>query len=126
MFLTAIGAGLLRPILSTFGGEQFVLPQQAKQLATYFSIFYFSCQVGPVFAAITSPIIRRDVKCFGQKSCYPLAFGIPAIVMAIGFGKKFISLLIRLRNGVRACDRYIEPIFFKETKREHSECRLHL
>nr|XP_018913213.1 PREDICTED: peptide transporter family 1-like isoform X1 [Bemisia tabaci] len=85
MFLTAIGAGLLRPILSTFGGEQFVLPQQAKQLATYFSIFYFSCQVGPFFAAITSPIIRRDVKCFGQKSCYPLAFGIPAIVMAIGF-----------------------------------------
>lgn len=28
-----------------------------------------------------TPILRKDVHCFGQDSCYPLAFGLPAILM---------------------------------------------
>ena len=30
-----------------------------------------------------TPILRQDVHCFGQESCYPLAFGLPAALMLI-------------------------------------------
>ncbi|CAH0380952.1 unnamed protein product [Bemisia tabaci] len=98
LILVAAGAGLMKPCISTFGGQQFVLPQQAKQLATFFSIFYVSCNVGAFLSAITSPIIRQDIKCLGQQSCYPLAFGVPAILMLLALvlficGKPWYKML---------------------------------
>lgn len=30
-----------------------------------------------------TPILRQDVHCFGQESCYPLAFGLPAVLMLV-------------------------------------------
>ena len=37
---------------------------------------------GPI-STILTPILREDVECFGEDTCYSLAFGIPAILMAI-------------------------------------------
>lgn len=30
-----------------------------------------------------TPIFRSDISCFGQSSCYPLAFGVPALLMIV-------------------------------------------
>ena len=30
-----------------------------------------------------TPILREDVECFGDTTCYSLAFGVPAALMAI-------------------------------------------
>ena len=32
---------------------------------------------------MTIPILRNDVKCFGMDNCFPLAFGVPSILMLI-------------------------------------------
>ena len=33
-----------------------------------------------------TPVLRQNVHCFGQDSCYPLAFGLPAALMVIALG----------------------------------------
>merc|ERR1712176_508664 len=38
----AFGHGCITPCISSIGGDQFKIPQQTKQLQTFFAIFYFS------------------------------------------------------------------------------------
>lgn len=54
-----------------------------KALALYFSAFYFSINAGSVLSMFITPILRQDVHCLGQESCYPLAFGLPAALMLV-------------------------------------------
>ncbi|KPJ07496.1 Peptide transporter family 1 [Papilio machaon] len=72
-----------RPCVTAFGGEQFALPEQERLLTLYFSILYFNLCVGSLIAKTLAPIFRGDVHCFGDKDCYPLAFGAPVIVIII-------------------------------------------
>ncbi|CAG7816261.1 unnamed protein product, partial [Allacma fusca] len=44
--LIAMGTGGIKPCVSSFGGDQFILPQQERQLSSFFSIFYFSINAG--------------------------------------------------------------------------------
>jgi len=81
--LIAIGTGGIKPCVAAFGGDQFKLPEQTRQLQTFFSIFYFSINAGSLISTIMTPAIREDVECFGDDTCYSLAFGIPAILMAV-------------------------------------------
>ena len=81
--LIAIGTGGIKPCVSAFGGDQFKMPEQERQLQTFFSIFYFSINAGSLLSTAITPILRQDVSCFGDDTCYPLAFGIPAILMLI-------------------------------------------
>ena len=81
--LIAIGTGGIKPCVSAFGGDQFKLPEQERQLQTFFSVFYFSINAGSFISTIVTPILREDVHCFGDKTCYSLAFGVPAALMAI-------------------------------------------
>ncbi|XP_043674367.1 peptide transporter family 1-like isoform X1 [Vespula pensylvanica] len=83
LFLIAIGSGGIKPCVSAFGGDQFVLPQQEQQLSTFFSVFYFSINSGSLISSFLTPILRSDVTCFGDKTCYSLSFLIPAILMSI-------------------------------------------
>uniref|UniRef100_A0A023F7I0 Oligopeptide transporter 1 n=2 Tax=Triatoma infestans TaxID=30076 RepID=A0A023F7I0_TRIIF len=83
LFLIASGTGGIKPCVSSFGGDQFVLPQQELQLQRFFSVFYFSINAGSVLSCFLTPILREEVKCFGQDNCYPLAFGIPAVLMCL-------------------------------------------
>lgn len=87
LLLIAIGSGGIKPCVSAFGGDQFELPKQAVQLATFFSILYFSNNFGGVITSAVTPILRADVHCFGQNDCYSLAFGVPAILMIISICK---------------------------------------
>jgi len=81
--LIAIGTGGIKPCVSAFGGDQFKLPEQERQLQTFFSVFYFSINAGSLIGTFVTPYLREDVQCFGEDTCYSLAFGVPAILMAI-------------------------------------------
>ncbi|XP_069688352.1 peptide transporter family 1 isoform X4 [Periplaneta americana] len=83
LLLIAIGTGGIKPCVSAFGGDQFKLPQQEKQLQQFFSLFYFAINSGSLISTFLTPVLREDVKCLDQDSCYPLAFGIPAVLMII-------------------------------------------
>ncbi|XP_047116108.1 solute carrier family 15 member 1-like [Schistocerca piceifrons] len=83
LFLISVGTGGIKPCVSAFGGDQFVLPEQEKQLAQFFSVFYFSVNAGSLVSTFITPILREDVTCLGHDSCYSLAFGIPAILMIV-------------------------------------------
>ncbi len=96
LFIIASGIGGIKPCVSAFGGEQFVRPQQDKQLRQYFSVFYFCMSVGGVISFFITPFFREDIKCFDQNSCFPLAFGVPTISMIIGLGTKFFCLLQKI------------------------------
>jgi len=81
--LIAVGTGGIKPCVSAFGGDQFKLPEQERQLQTFFSVFYFSINAGSLISTFLTPAIREDVECFGDDTCYSLAFGIPAILMLV-------------------------------------------
>ena len=46
LFLIAVGTGGIKPCVSAFGGDQFKLPEQERQLQTFFSVFYFAINAG--------------------------------------------------------------------------------
>lgn len=84
--LIALGSGGIKPCVAAFGGDQFKLPEQAKMIATYFSLFYFSINAGSMISTFVTPILRSDVHCFDNQDCYSLAFGVPAILMLVSIG----------------------------------------
>lgn len=88
LLLIAIGTGGIKPCVSAFGGDQFKLPEQAKFLVTFFSLFYVSINAGSVLSSTITPILREEVHCFGELSCYSLAFGVPGMLMVASIGKK--------------------------------------
>lgn len=67
--------------MSSFGGEQFKLPDQKRQLETFFHLFYFLINFGSLLSTIITPIARDDVHCYEEPNCYSLAFFIPAVLM---------------------------------------------
>lgn len=96
--LIAVGSGGIKPCVAAFGGEQFKMPEQAKQLATFFSLFYFSINAGSLLSTSITPILREDVDCFDMGDCFPLAFGVPAILMVVAVlcfvGGKFLYRIL--------------------------------
>lgn len=87
LLLFAIGTGGIKPCVSAFGGDQFKLPEQAKFLVTFFSLFYFAINAGSLISTTLTPILREDVKCFGEDSCFSLAFGVPGALMLLSIGE---------------------------------------
>ncbi|XP_012267222.2 peptide transporter family 1 isoform X1 [Athalia rosae] len=83
LILIAVGTGGIKPCVAAFGGDQFVLPQQERALVLFFSLFYFSINSGSLISTFVSPILRQDVSCFGENTCYSLAFFVPAVLMIV-------------------------------------------
>ncbi|UMM42076.1 hypothetical protein L5515_018051 [Caenorhabditis briggsae] len=81
LLIIAFGTGGIKPCVSAFGGDQFELGQE-RMLSLFFSMFYFSINAGSMISTFISPIFRSQ-PCLGQDSCYPMAFGIPAILMIV-------------------------------------------
>jgi len=86
LLLIALGTGGIKPCVAAFGGDQFKLPEQERQLQTFFSVFYFSINAGSLISTFITPIFRQDIQCFGDDTCYSLAFGVPAVLMLIATG----------------------------------------
>ncbi|KAL7748810.1 hypothetical protein RI367_005723 [Sorochytrium milnesiophthora] len=80
--LLAFGTGGIKPCVSAFGGDQFH-PSQTKEIAAFFSMFYFAVNSGSMLSTIVTPILRNNFHCFGRQDCFPLAFGIPSILMLV-------------------------------------------
>lgn len=93
LLLISIGAGGIKPCVSAFGADQFKMPQQEADFSSYFSLFYASINIGAFLSHAITPILRSDFPCFGQNDCYPLAFGVPAILMFIAIGMDYFFTL---------------------------------
>ncbi|XP_068698069.1 solute carrier family 15 member 2-like [Montipora foliosa] len=81
LFLIALGTGGIKPCVSAFGGDQFTA-DQTHLLQSFFSVFYFAINAGSLISMLVTPALRGDVTCF-QDDCYPLAFGVPALLMIL-------------------------------------------
>ncbi|NXY34401.1 S15A1 protein, partial [Pomatorhinus ruficollis] len=83
LILIALGTGGIKPCVSAFGGDQFE-DDQEKQRSTFFSLFYLSINAGSLLSTLITPILRAS-QCgiHAKQECYPLAFGVPAILMAV-------------------------------------------
>lgn len=75
----------VQPCVSTFGAEQYRPGSEDKgsRVEKYFAAFYFAINTGAMVSMILIPILRSKVACFGSDQCYPLAFGLPAILMVL-------------------------------------------
>ena len=52
-------------------------------LEKFFSVFYFSINAGAVLSTFLTPELRAT-SCLGQYTCFPAAFGLPAVLMVRG------------------------------------------
>ncbi|NWI28813.1 S15A1 protein, partial [Sula dactylatra] len=83
LILIALGTGGIKPCVSAFGGDQFD-DDQEKQRTRFFSIFYLSINAGSLLSTIITPILRaQECGIHSKQRCYPLAFGVPAALMAV-------------------------------------------
>lgn len=123
LLLIAVGTGGIKPCVSAFGGDQFKLPQQARQLETFFSLFYFAINAGSLISTSLTPVLREDVHCFGNNDCYSLAFGVPGALMIVSIGKtreffktKTESVKIFLYSYLHLWQSFV---YSEETRRKH-------
>ena len=58
LLFVAIGAGGVRPCVTAFGGDQFQLPEQEKELKSFFTNYYIALNIGALLAFPISPIFR--------------------------------------------------------------------
>ncbi|KAL6029946.1 hypothetical protein STEG23_028874 [Scotinomys teguina] len=79
--LIALGTGGIKPCVAAFGGDQFE-EKHAEARTRYFSVFYLSINAGSLISTFITPMLRGDVKCFGE-DCYALAFGVPGLLMVV-------------------------------------------
>ncbi|KAM9038285.1 solute carrier family 15 member 1 isoform X1 [Sarcophilus harrisii] len=83
LVLIAFGTGGIKPCVSAFGGDQFE-EHQEKQRNRFFSIFYLAINAGSLISTIVTPILRvQECGIHSKQACYPLAFGVPAALMAV-------------------------------------------
>ncbi|XP_075805442.1 solute carrier family 15 member 1 [Microtus pennsylvanicus] len=83
LILIAFGTGGIKPCVSAFGGDQFEEGQE-KQRNQFFSIYYLAVNAGSLISTIVTPILRvQECGIHTQQACYPLAFGVPAALMAV-------------------------------------------
>lgn len=73
LFILSLGCGSIKPCYTAFAGDQFKLPDQEPLMSKFFLIFYFSINVGSFASTVLTPSLK-NLKCFHQESCYPLAF----------------------------------------------------
>lgn len=68
--------------MAAFGGDQFG-PNQQVQLQRFFSLFYLSINAGSLISTFVTPVFREEVNCSSRGDCFPLAFGVPAVLMIL-------------------------------------------
>ncbi|XP_072931088.1 peptide transporter family 1-like isoform X2 [Epargyreus clarus] len=128
LLLIAFGTGGIKPCVSAFGGDQFKLPEQERYLGYFFSLFYFAINAGSLISTFLTPILRADVKCFGENDCYSLAFGVPGILMVVSIlffvaGKRLYIIKNPAGNVLGRVFTCISHAVFKscktKEKREH-------
>lgn len=82
LLIIGIATGGIKPNISAFGGDQFTSKNMHLR-HSFFSMFYFAINLGALFSTFFTPMIRAKISCFGETTCYSLAFGVPAMLMVI-------------------------------------------
>ncbi|XP_066930384.1 solute carrier family 15 member 2-like isoform X2 [Clytia hemisphaerica] len=81
LFTLAIAGGNIKPCMAAFGGDQ--LPQKDVGLITkFFNLFYMAVNVGAMLTMIVVPLMRTEIRCFGNQ-CYPVVFGVNCIIIIL-------------------------------------------
>ncbi|XP_032688507.1 peptide transporter family 1-like isoform X2 [Odontomachus brunneus] len=129
LLLIAIGTGGIKPCVSAFGGDQFILPQQERYLAMFFSLFYFSINSGSLISSFLTPWLRSNVKCLGATTCYSLTFLVPAILMILSIvifvaGKPMYRIMQPTGNVIVKVSKCVSHAIYnkikgKNGKRDH-------
>ena len=55
---------------------------QVRLRESFFSVFYITINIGSLTSMIVTPILR-ELPCLGNDTCYPLAFGTPAMLFVV-------------------------------------------
>ncbi|KAI1706909.1 POT family domain-containing protein [Ditylenchus destructor] len=84
LIVIAVATGGIKPCVSAFAADQFDESMQQER-TQFFSFFYFAINAGSLLAIAITPILRGRVSCFGKKYCFPLAFGVPGVLMFFAF-----------------------------------------
>jgi hypothetical protein len=105
LLVSTLAAG--KGIMSAFGAEQFVLPEQDVALNRYFTGLYFLLNCGSVVGMIVMPMLR-NLSCFGRDTCYTLALGVVACMSLITPSK----YAYRTETVCLLLSRYSSTIFF--------------
>ena len=84
LIIIALSTGGIKPCVSAFAADQFE-ENRYQERAQFFSFFYFSINAGSLVAIMLTPILRGRVQCFGSQYCFPLAFGVPGVLMLFAF-----------------------------------------
>ncbi|EGG23771.1 hypothetical protein DFA_05906 [Cavenderia fasciculata] len=74
LLLLATGTGGIKPVISTFCGDQLDAKRQASLVEKMYKIFYWSINVGGSVSTFLSPVFREHLG-------YGFAFGIPCLFM---------------------------------------------
>lgn len=121
ILLIAIGTGGIKPCVVALGADQFQVPEQRSQMATYFAMFYASINFGSLISTVATPLLRKE-PCFGEDTCFSLAFGVPAALMVIALvvffcGKFLYKVNIPERNIlVESCQCIVYAIKNRKAK----------
>lgn len=83
LILIAVSSGAMKPCMTAFGGDQFKLPQQQRQMARYYSLYFMVLKLSFLGGATLAPVLRQDVQCLGNDHCFPLAFGVPGLFIIV-------------------------------------------
>ncbi|XP_074524013.1 solute carrier family 15 member 1-like [Halichoeres trimaculatus] len=82
--LFTLGTGGIKPCVAAFGGDQF-LEHEKKKRSIFFSVFYFSMNAGMLLSIFIRPkLSAHHCGIHTKQLCFPLTFGVPAAVMAVG------------------------------------------
>ncbi|KAI6225863.1 Peptide transporter 3 [Aphelenchoides besseyi] len=84
LIVIALATGGIKPCVSAFAADQFKEEQQQER-SQFFSFFYFAINAGSLVAIIVTPMLRGRVRCFDSEYCFPLAFGVPGVLMLAAF-----------------------------------------
>lgn len=100
--IIAIASGGMRPCVAAFAGDQFG-PKMDKERQQFFSFYYFAINLGALLALLIIPGLRAHVHCFGDMSCFPLAFLVPSAFILFSTilfisGKKFYTIYPPTKN----------------------------
>ncbi|XP_069192861.1 solute carrier family 15 member 2-like [Procambarus clarkii] len=82
MLALGICAGLMKPVYSSLGADQFKVPEEREQQKRFFYVFYWMINAGAFVGLFITAQIRDSVQCFGD-DCYFLSYIIMAGLMVV-------------------------------------------
>lgn len=98
--LVALGTGGIKPCVSAFCGDQ-LDPNDKPKREQFFTVFYMCINIGAMISSYMTPTLRQD-PCMGKDTCYPLAFGVPSVLMFVSLILFIMGTKLYIKNKSRS------------------------